>query len=147
MIASRAGVAIEEDAVPTKTWKKIEQCVADLFNTRRTPLSGGNSFHTRSDTLEPFLHVETKYRQNFSIVALFKKTEEQAQVEKAPDGLPKIPVVALVERGKRDVYFLVKHTDLFTLLLRSCVCRKALVQTALTLLALRRKARGSKETE
>lgn len=41
-------------------FKRAERRVARMLRTRRTPLSGGNSRHTRSDTLHPKLYVEVK---------------------------------------------------------------------------------------
>lgn len=41
-------------------FKRAERRVAGMLGTRRTPLSGGNSRHTRSDTLHPDLFVEVK---------------------------------------------------------------------------------------
>ena len=40
-----------------KTWKARERQVARFFNTNRTPLSGGSSRHTRSDSLHKDLFV------------------------------------------------------------------------------------------
>lgn len=41
-------------------WKRYERRVARYFGTQRTPLSGGASRHTRSDTLDPRFYVEVK---------------------------------------------------------------------------------------
>lgn len=46
-----------------KAWKAAERSVARKLGTRRTPLSGGNSAHTRSDTLHHELFVEVKLRK------------------------------------------------------------------------------------
>jgi hypothetical protein len=43
-----------------KRWKEFERRVARAFGTERTPLSGGNSKHTHSDTLHPELYIECK---------------------------------------------------------------------------------------
>ena len=45
----------------SNTWKAFERKVAKALDTFRTPLSGGNSRHTRSDTLHKDLYVEVKY--------------------------------------------------------------------------------------
>ena len=92
----------------TKTWKSVERKVAAFFGTKRTPLSGGNSGHTRSDTLHQALFIETKYRVKHSAVQLWRKTEELARKEN------KIPVVALVEKGARGYWFLVHASDLLS---------------------------------
>lgn len=49
------------DNMSDKTWKAFERRVAKILGTVRTPLSGGNSRHTRSDTLHEDLYVEVKY--------------------------------------------------------------------------------------
>jgi len=41
-------------------WKRHERSHARFFHTERTPLSGGSSRHTRSDSLHPILYIETK---------------------------------------------------------------------------------------
>lgn len=46
---------------PPQTWKKVELRIARAFGTTRTPLSGGASKHTRSDTLHPFIYCEIKH--------------------------------------------------------------------------------------
>lgn len=43
-----------------KRWKTYERRVATFFGVHRTPLSGGASRHTRSDTLHPKLFIEAK---------------------------------------------------------------------------------------
>ena len=91
---------------PTKTWKKIEGKVADFFGTKRTPLSGGNSGHTRSDTLHEKFFIETKYRKSFSVVELWRKTAVLAKKEK------KIPVVCLAEKNKTGFWVLIHCDDL-----------------------------------
>lgn len=87
-----------------KTWKSIERRVADFFGTVRTPLSGGASRHTRSDTLQGKLFIEVKYRQVHSAVALWRKTRKLAKKE------GKIPLVALAEKGKKG-FWLVMHSE------------------------------------
>lgn len=89
-----------------KTWKSVERKVAAFWGAKRTPLSGGNSGHTRSDTLHDILFVETKYRQVHSAVQLWHKTAILAEKEN------KIPVVALVEKGRRGFWLLVHAGDL-----------------------------------
>ena len=45
-----------------KAWKAFERRIAATLGTVRTPLSGGASRHTTSDTLHPDLYVECRYR-------------------------------------------------------------------------------------
>lgn len=67
-------------------WKKVEERVAAFIDTRRTPLSGGNSGHTRSDTLHPDIYAEIKHgagcpRSWSGVLDLFESTEELAAAE------------------------------------------------------------------
>lgn len=89
-----------------KTWKSIERKVASFFGSKRTPLSGGNSGHTRSDSLHPVLYIETKYRKEHSAINLWRKTAVLADLEK------KVPVVALAEKGSRGFWLVVHSEDL-----------------------------------
>lgn len=89
-----------------QTWKAIERKIADFFGTVRTPLSGGNSRHTRSDTLHESLFVEAKYRKTHSAVTLWRETAEYAKREN------KIPVVCLSEKGKKGFWVVVHSDDL-----------------------------------
>jgi len=86
------------------TWKNIESKIAQFFNTERTPLSGGNSKHTRSDTLHKNLFIEVKYRKTHSAVALWRSILKKAQMEK------KTPVVCLKEKHKPG-FFIVCHSN------------------------------------
>lgn len=90
----------------TKTWKAIERKVASFFGSKRTPLSGGNSGHTRSDSLHDRLFIETKYRKKHSAVQLWRKTAALAHIE------GKIPVVALAEKGSRGFWLVIHSEDL-----------------------------------
>ena len=83
--------------MPTKTWKDVERKIAMMFGARgRTPLSGGNSGHTRSDTLHDKLFIEVKHRKSFSIFSLFRQVKELAKRE------GKIPLIVLHETSSRD---------------------------------------------
>jgi hypothetical protein len=66
---------------PTKTWKKIEANVSKWFGSTRTPLSGGNSKFTRSDSLHPRLFIEVKQKKDWAIFNLFDKTKDLAKKE------------------------------------------------------------------
>lgn len=77
-----------------KSWKAVERKAAHSLGTERTPLSGGSSKHTRSDTLHEKLFIEVKHRKHFSILVLYRKTVELARKEN------KIPVLCLKEKGK-----------------------------------------------
>lgn len=64
-----------------KNWKNVERRVARKFGTERTPLSGGNSRHTRSDSLHKTIYMEQKYSKRFAFHNLFRKTAELAKKE------------------------------------------------------------------
>ena len=93
---------------PTKTWKSVEAKIARYFLTKRTPLSGGNSGHTRSDTLHRKLFVEAKHRVKHSAVTLWDGTKQLATKEN------KTPVVCLNEKGRPGFWILVHSEDLET---------------------------------
>lgn len=89
------------------TWKRFERIVATFFGTKRVPLSGSNSGHsTNSDSLHKKLYIECKVREKFSIVSLFKDTQEKAIREK------KIPVVAIKQKGEKGYLLVIRPEDL-----------------------------------
>ena len=91
---------------PTKTWKSRERKVAAFFGTKRTPLSGGNSGHTRSDSLHEKLFVEAKHRKVHSAVTLWRDAKAKASKEQ------KTPIVALSEHNKPGFWVLVHSSDI-----------------------------------
>lgn len=88
------------------TWKKVEQRVANFFNSERNPLSGANSKHSRSDSLHKKLFIETKHRVKHSAVQLWHKTNKLAKKEN------KIPVVCLAEKNKEGFWIICHSKDL-----------------------------------
>ena len=87
-------------------WKFLEHKIAKLFGTSRTPLSGGNSRHTRSDTLHPDFFVSCKYSQTCAIQTLFVEENTKAVKE------DKIPVLALQRARANNSLICVSHLDL-----------------------------------
>ncbi len=87
------------------TWKARERQVAEFFGTTRTPLSGGNSGHTRSDTLHERLFVEQKLRAKHAVISLWDETKELAKKE------GKVPVVTLAEKGRPGFWIMVHAAD------------------------------------
>ena len=79
----------------SQSWKGVERKISRSIGTKRTPLSGGSSGHTRSDTLDEKLFVEVKHRKHFSILALYRKTAELARQEN------KIPILCLKEKFRK----------------------------------------------
>jgi len=72
-----------------KSWKALERRIAESLGTVRTPLSGGSSRHTTSDTLHPSLYVECKLRKASAVHTLFQEVTLEARKE------AKIPVVVI----------------------------------------------------
>jgi hypothetical protein len=91
---------------PTKTWKSRERKIAAYFGTQRTPLSGGNSGHTRSDTLHPTLFIEAKHRKRHAVISLWEETKKLAEKES------KTPVIALTQHGKHGFWIMMHSDDL-----------------------------------
>ena len=88
-------------------WKGRERQVANFFGARgRTPLSGGNSMHTRSDTLHDTLYIEQKQRKSHAVIKLWDDTKAKAKQE------DKIPVVTLTEKGRPGFWVLCHSSDL-----------------------------------
>lgn len=81
-----------------KTWKSVELRLAKMFGVRRTPLSGGNSAHTRSDTLHPRLFIELKHGEASLINTMWKEWKKDT--------------IILIEDG--EIVLSMIHTDNFT---------------------------------
>lgn len=86
------------------TWKQAEGRIAKFFGSERTPLSGGNSKHTRSDSLHPDIFIETKYRAVHAVRTLYDETKKLAKLE------GKVPMVCLVDKN-RPGWLIVVHSD------------------------------------
>jgi hypothetical protein len=92
-----------------KSWKRLEQKVAKMRNTERTPLSGGNSKITRSDTMDKTFFIECKLRKNPAVWNLYEKVSELAGKEN------KVPLLVIKKKGKRGELFVIhsKHLKEF----------------------------------
>ena len=92
-----------------KSWKRLELKIARMLGTERTPLSGGNSKMTRSDTLDRDFFVECKLRKNPAVWNLYERTEELAKKE------GKIPVVVIKKKNKQGELFIInsKYLEAF----------------------------------
>ena len=102
-----------------KAWKAFERRVAEWFGAvGRTPLSGGNSKHTRSDTLHDTLFIEAKQRVKHTAVTLWDETAKLARKEK------KIPVVCLSEKNRPGFWVLVHSDDLTAVANQRILARK-----------------------
>jgi len=91
----------------TSNWKGRERKVAKYFGGDRTPLSGGNSKHTRGDVIHPQLYVECKHRKRQAVVSLWRDANEKAKQE---DG--KIPVCCVSEKGMHGFLLVIHCNDL-----------------------------------
>ncbi len=96
------------------TWKAFERRVASFFRSVRTPLSGGNSKVTRSDTFHADLFVECKLRQKHAHHTLF------AEVRALADKEGKIPVVVTQQKFGKTPLVILDMEDL------PAFCRKFL---------------------
>ena len=81
--------------MPDKAWKKRERDVANYFNGKRTPLSGGNGKVTRADVIHEDLFIECKLRAKHTAISLWDDTAKLAKEE------GKTPVIALCEKIDR----------------------------------------------
>jgi len=87
-----------------KSWKRAERKGAAAIGSPRTPLSGGSSRHTRSDSLHPVIFLEMKYRKSFSVVSLIRREEVKAKKE------GKIAVLGFQQRGLHTRYYLIPES-------------------------------------
>lgn len=87
-----------------RVWKRNERAIARDFSTERTPLSGGASRITRSDTLHRVLFIDVKRRKSHGILRTFRDIAALAKLE------GKIPVLALAEERAQG-YWLLVHSD------------------------------------
>ena len=67
--------------MPDKAWKKRERDVAQYFNGKRTPLSGGNGKVTRADVIHEDLFIECKLRAKHTAISLWDDTAKLAKEE------------------------------------------------------------------
>ena len=84
-----------------KPWKRAERKGATAIGSKRTPLSGGSSRHTRSDSLHPVIYLEMKYRKSFAAVSQIKREEAKAKKE------GKVAVLGFQQRGLHTRYYLI----------------------------------------
>ena len=89
--------------MPDKAWKRAERKGAAVLGTQRTPLSGGTSRHTRSDTLHPIIYLEMKYRKSFAVVSQIRLEEKKAKKE------GKVAVLGFQQRGLKTRYYLINE--------------------------------------
>jgi len=87
--------------MPDKPWKRAERKGAAAIGSTRTPLSGGTSRHTRSDTLHPTIYLEMKYRKTFAVVSQIRKEEVKAKKE------GKVAVLGFQQKGLKTRYYLI----------------------------------------
>ncbi len=88
------------------TWKAGERRIASMFESKRTPLSGGNSGHTRSDSLHKELFIECKHSKKYPLEKLVDKTFKEAKKE------AKIPLLVFLKLNNSEPLILCKLKDL-----------------------------------
>ncbi len=103
---------------PAGTWKAAERRVSTFLGTTRTPLSGGNSKVTRSDTFHPDLFVENKYRKSCAVRTLFDKTKKLGDQES------KVSILTLQQANKSGFLIVIHSEDLDTVMLHLRKARK-----------------------
>jgi hypothetical protein len=81
--------------------------VAAAFQTERTPLSGGNSKITRSDSLHDKLFIEAKRSTQYkAVVTLWDETKRLAELEK------KTPLLALGQPNRHGFWIVCHISDI-----------------------------------
>jgi hypothetical protein len=88
------------------SWKSGERRIARKFDSERTPLSGGNSKHTRSDTLNKNLFIEVKHGLKVPGDRIWRKTLDMAKKEN------KIPAVVFIKKNYPYPVIMCKVDDL-----------------------------------
>lgn len=88
------------------TWKKGESRIAAHFGTTRTPLSGGNSKVTCSDSFHSKLYIETKHSKRPPASKLWQKTKELAKKE------GKTPLLVFIPKGSPNPFVLCNLHDI-----------------------------------
>lgn len=76
------------------TWKQFEARVACTFGSTRTPLSGGNSKITRSDSFHKKLFIECKHGIKSAFWTLYNNVKPKAKAEN------KTPVLCLGNKNQ-----------------------------------------------
>lgn len=91
--------------MPTKNWKNVERRIARSFGTERTPLSGGASRHTLSDTLHKAYYIEIKHRARIPFMATYKEAVTNAKKE------GKTPMVIFHQKHCHDPIVMISLKD------------------------------------
>ncbi len=89
-----------------RTWKKLEQKIANSFGGVRNPLSGGASRHTRGDIIHNKFYIECKLRKKLSLWTWFRRVEENAKVE------AKLPLLVLKAKGRQGELLVIRVSDI-----------------------------------
>ncbi|KKM69282.1 hypothetical protein LCGC14_1452390 [marine sediment metagenome] len=89
-----------------RTWKGGERRISRMFGSERTPLSGGNSGHTKSDSLHKELFIECKHSKKYPLEKLVNKTFKEAKNE------AKIPLLVFLKLNNSEPLILCKLKDL-----------------------------------
>ncbi|MFW9928646.1 MAG: hypothetical protein ACFFD1_04580 [Candidatus Thorarchaeota archaeon] len=88
------------------TWKEGERRIARMFNTVRTPLSGGRSRHTMSDSLSENIFLEIKHRKKIPGDTLWQETKRCSKKEQ------KIPAIIFLKYQHPDPVIMCNLSDI-----------------------------------
>lgn len=97
------------------TWKKFESRVAKALGGTRTPLSGGNSKHTRGDVIHNKFYVECKLSGDSDIMKLSWQREwNDAKTRAKLEG--KIPMFVHTRKGSSEPTIVMNFKDFVELI-------------------------------
>lgn len=100
-------------------WKGRERKAAKFWGGKRTPLSGGNSGHTRADVIHDLLFIECKHDMKYkSLIKLYNQTKELATNEN------KIPVLQMSIKGFRGTLIVCHESDLTAVANQRTIAKK-----------------------
>lgn len=99
-----------------ETWKSCERRIAAMFGTVRTPLSGGSSRHTNSDTLHPELYIEIKKRKRPLLRKRHRDAFKKAEIKAEQEGKPLLYVYSGKYWKDLDSFVVMRLHDLLRML-------------------------------
>ena len=100
-----------------RPWKKFERDIAAIFGTRRALMKGTGVIKDigPEDDFPLLLDCKRRPRERWSVMAWFKKLEDQAGIEE----FAKWPVLCLGEPGAKRSYAVVRQSALVKLILEN----------------------------
>jgi len=92
------------------TWKAFERKVANLLGGTRTPLSGGNSKHTRGDVIHKKWYVECKLSGKTGLM-LKQWDKEWIEARKHALEEDKTPMFVFQPKGSKEPMVVMRFKD------------------------------------